>query len=351
MRRFLLCLAVVLVLAPGARAGAPPEERPLPRDLMGRLVEQPPDYAGRRLVVVWSASGTRAVEFAETRKGARLRLEMCPTVQSGPALLLGDQAGWLVYQHPQSGRPDSLLIPEAQSRTRLEQAFRSHAWRVEGASTVAGRPAWVLVAAATYPGGLRNVFWIDREYPVVLQREKYDSQSRLVYRSTFVALDFKGSIQERLFEVPAQHRAATVDEGPIPFSPAVPALPLPGFAIEHSDPLPPSLARMGGHHTVYSDGLESVSLFQFSASVPVRLRGARAARLAGNRVWTSQVGAANMLAWSDGQRSFLAVSALPLETLEPMVGRLAPARPPASPGLAGYLRRGWNRVLGLLSRG
>ncbi len=349
MRRTLSCLAALLVLAAGAWAG-PPRGRPSPQDLMIRLVERPPDYTGRRLVVVWSTSGSRAMEFAETRQGARLRLEVCPTGQSGPALLLGDRTGWLVPQPSRFQRLERVSVPEAQSRRRLDQAFRSHEWRVEGESSVAGRPAWVVVARATHPGGFRHVFWVDRDYPVVLQREKHDHRGRLVYRSTFVSLEYQAPLGPGTFQEALQPAAAAAGADGADFAPSVPDLPLPGFRTESSVRLPSSLVGRYGHQTVYSDGLESVSLFQFPGNRPVRLRGASTARLAGCPVWTSQAGATNLASWSDGRRSYLAVSALPLQTLEPLVGRLAPSRPSEAPGLAAYLRRGWNRVLSLVGR-
>ncbi len=130
-----------------------------------------------------------------------------------------------------------------------------------------------------------------------------------------------------------------------------PPLSLPGFRTEHAGPPEALLVGNDGRHTVFSDGLQSVNLFQFPGDRPVRLCRASVARLAGHPVWTSQAGATNLAAWSDGRRSYLAVSAMPLRTIEPLVGRLAPAQPRQAPGLAGYLRRGWNRVLGLVGWG
>lgn len=346
---------LALLLAPAAAlAQAPGGPHPDPQELMGRLVYSPPAYKGIRSVVVWSPEGARAMEFGETREGDRVRLEVRPTVELGPAVLLGQPARWQVYQ-PSAGRIDQAAVSTGLSQRRLQQAFRSYAWRVAGLAEVAGRPAWVVEASATYPGGFRNVFWIDRDQPVVLQREKFDAQDRLVYRSTFVTIDYAPDIEDRVFDEPPGGGPAGAEAGPgngaTDFAPRVPRSLMPGFVQEHSDRLPAALAGARGHHTVYSDGLECVSLFQFSGSQPVQLEEASSETLAGRPARVREGAEGNMITWSDGRRSFLVVSWLPCATLEPVVQELAPQEEAPSPGLLGYLKRGWNRLLRLVGLG
>lgn len=344
--------AVLLMVGPGLQAAAePPEQQPDPKVLMTRTIQAPPSYHGVRSVVVWSVDGARAMEYSETREGNRVRMEVRPTVEGGAAILLGSTGEWRVYQ-PQAHRLEKSEMPAQLLQRRMQQAFQSYGWTVAGVDEVAGRPTWILQAAATYPGGYRNVFYVDQEHPVVLRREKYDAQDRLVYRSTFMEIDYQhDDIDDGVFEnpgpnpTPAAPPPVAQEEGTV-FHPRLPQSVLPGFVSDHSDGISRSVAGTDGHHTVYSDGLECVSLFQFAGDRPVELGGpSQEALIGGNPARRSEGAEGNMLTWTDGERSYLMVTALPCATVEPVVEQLAPPQPESSPGLMAYMKRGWNRLM------
>ena len=354
----LLAVVLLLALGRGATAAPPPRPQPtpVPQTLLGHLVEAPPVYTGIRSVVAWSPAGARAVQYEETREGNRVRMEFHPNAELGPAILVGDRVRWQVYQ-PQAQWCDEAPASPAQLQTRLEQAFQSYAWQMLGPSEVAGRPAWVVQARARYPGGFRNVFWIDREYPMVLRRDKYDSQDRMVYCSTFLTISYQQDIEDHAFQgaidpesTPAPPAPAAAPADP-DFKPRLLVCPMPCFREEHSGDLPPRLAGRAGHHTIYSDGLESVSLFQFSGQAPVRLHGASQEAIAGCPTRIHRGAEGNLVSWSDGFRSYLVVSSLPLATVKPVVEQLAPDVTSPTPGVVDYLCRGWNRVLGFFGWG
>lgn len=345
-------VAVMLMVGPGLQAAAQaPEPLPDPKVLMTRTIQAPPSYHGVRSVVVWSVDGARAMEYAETREGNRVRLEVRPTVEVGPAILLGSTGEWRVYQ-PHARRLEKSEMPARLLQRRMQQAFQSYGWTVAGVDQVAGRSAWILQAAANYPGGYRNVFYVDQEHPVVLRREKYDAQDRLVYRSTFMEIDFEDAdIDDGVFENPGPNPTPAApppvaDAESTIFQPRLPQNVLPGFVSDHSDGIGRAFAATDGHHTVYSDGLECVSLFQFAGNRPVDLGGPTEETLIGGSPAHRTEGAeGNMLTWTDGERSYLMVTALPCSTVQSVVEQLAPPRPEASPGLMGYMKRGWNRLM------
>lgn len=348
--RALALVTVMIMVGPGLQAAAQPPEKPDPQVLMTMTIQSPPSYRGVRSVVVWSADGARAMEYGETREGNRVRLEVRPTVEVGPAILLGSPAEWRVYQ-PQVRRLEKTEMPERILQRRMAQAFQSYGWQVVGSDEVAGRAVWIVQAAANYAGGYRNVFYVDREHPVVLRREKYDSRERLVYRSTFTEIEFEHEdIDDGVFENPGPNPTPAMpppiaEAGSAMFQPRLPESALPGFVSENSDGLSRAVAGTAGHHTLYSDGLECVSLFQFSGNRPVELgEPTEEETIDGHSARRSQGAEGNMLTWTDGERSYLLVTALPCETVEPVVRQLAPPTP-ESPGLMGYMRRGWNRLM------
>lgn len=341
-----LGLGLLYPLSSWARA---PE--PSPRQLMEEVIGSPACYSGIRSVSAWSSGGCTNVELTESRDGSRWRWEVQPTGYTGPALMLGgDRSRWLCRSRSVESLPSS-PAPELLER-RLQQAFESYRWAFLGPDSVAGRPTWALEARPSHPGGLRNRFWIDQEFPVILRREKLDPRGRLLYRSVFSSIRFHGRLDEALFQRPAAQERPRPAREALGFEPRLPARPPAGFIEEAArpmDPLPGGASASPGHQASYTDGLECVSLFQVPGQAPLAL-DTEAEGIPGElcRARRSVRSEGQLLSWSDGQRSFLLVSAVPPETFASLVAQLRPERP--SPrGLLYYLQRvqrGWRRLLG-----
>jgi len=218
---------------------------------------------------------------------------------------------------------------------------------VTGAEQVAGRTSDVLQARRRGGGATAARLWIDRDTGLVLRREVYDERGRLTRASAFVEV-----------QVGPEHDVPQARSKPMPgaWSQAVAAValvPMREGGWTCPDTLPGALhlvdARRAGEkaamilHLTYSDGLESVSLFQQRGRLDsARLAGYRKAESAGRARYVHD-GAPERVVWFAGGMVFTLVADAPARTVDQIVAALP--RPTPDRGVWGRLSRGADRVV------
>lgn len=149
------------------------------------------------------------------------------------------------------------------SRPRLDLLFRNYRIRKEGEDTVAGRPVVQLVIEPRHPGNPTKRVWIDPERKMTLREEVRSADGRITAASAFEQVEIVRDLPARLFESPvttAQREPAPA----LPFAPLRPRYLPPGYEEEQQSTL---RRRHGaGVHLRYTDGLGTISLFQFRAA-------------------------------------------------------------------------------------
>ena len=220
--------------------------------------------------------------------------------------------------------------------------------RPGGPEVIAGRPAVVLEAR---PREIRKDYWrlwLDRDGGFILKIERYHADQTLVSLSTFETINFNPSLPEELFQIldppprsrwePTTRQELQTQLG----TEAVLPTHLPyGYQL-HQVLCEQEELRLQAH-LLYTDGLDTISLFALRPAPPRNWRRLKAQRVHGQPVWIDREGPFQVLSWQAGEVEQNLVTELPRKALAPLVATLispdAPP-PPAAP-------RPWLPTLGV----
>jgi negative regulator of sigma E activity len=142
----------------------------------------------------------------------------------------------------------------------VDLLLRNYRVRRQGTGTVAGRRVVELVIEPRHQGNPTKRVWIDPTCRMALREEVRDSQGRLLAASEFERFEQVRELPAGLFEPPSSSTEWTPPSA-LPFSPLRPRYVPPGYQEVRR-----AAARRGpfqGVHLRYTDGLGTISLFQF----------------------------------------------------------------------------------------
>jgi outer membrane lipoprotein-sorting protein len=200
----------------------------------------------------------------------RTRIEyLSPT--SGNLLLEAGGARWFYSRERDRWRS----IEWRSTRSQVELLLRNYRVRREGESTVAGRRVIQLVIEPRYSGNPSKRIWIDPTCRMALKEEVRDHQGRLIAASAFEQFELVRDLPATLFQPPAATGPAVEAGGSLPFAPLRPGYLPPGYREVRVSALKRGPGE--GVHLRYTDGLGTISLFQFRRSGPQEGEGGAAA--------------------------------------------------------------------------
>ena len=291
-----------------------------------------------------SYTGTAVVSAAtgEQRRAARVRV----TVRAGQGHdIRAFDAGGRQVLAGFTPAPAPSRILDRELLSLLADNYVLSGWT---GSRVAGRPATVVEAAPTSTLAGRSAsarWWVDDATGLVLRYETYSSgRSEPVLAAGFQSIRFDGEagILEHL---PPRLAVATTTASRTVSSAA--ALTDEGWAAPGQlDGL--SLIRVrseegrgGALHLVYSDGVQTVSVFQQRGRLPQTLPGWRYEAALAAHV---RLGPANYATWQSDQMVFTVVTDAAPEVLSAVVRDL-PHRPAPTGSTMERVRTGWTRIL------
>jgi outer membrane lipoprotein-sorting protein len=202
------------------------------------------DHEREQRVRVWHLAPDRTrVEFLSP-DGGNVLLER----GSGRWFYARDRERWIP-----AGRPSS--------RSRFDLLLKNYRVRKEGEGTVAGRPVVQLVIEPRHPGNPTKRVWIDPARRMTLREEVRNAEGRITAASAFEQVELVQELSPRLFEPPVETVQRRLPPPTSPFAPLRPRYLPPGYQEDEERGL-----RRGpseGVHLRYTDGLGTISLFQF----------------------------------------------------------------------------------------
>jgi outer membrane lipoprotein-sorting protein len=216
-----------------------------------------------------SYTGTRTVRAAGKHEGAAQRVRVWHLApdstriqyldsKDGGVLLECGSGRWFYSRRRGGWRP----FEWRPSRSRLDLLLRNYRVRQQGSGTVAGRPVVLLIVEPRHPGNPSKKVWIDASLRMTLREEVRDSQGRLLAASSFQKFELVRALPASLFAPPSEPAPAVVSSPP-PFPPLRPRYVPAGYQEVRRSSL-----RHGGVHLRYTDGLGTISMFQFRRGDP-----------------------------------------------------------------------------------
>jgi sigma-E factor negative regulatory protein RseB len=251
-------------------------------------------------------------------------------------------SGSVVSVRPTAGSaPDSSVTPTPDLDPRLVQLLAAHYdLTVAKDSTCTGRAAHVVEARHQGDPAVAGRFWLDAATSLVLRREIFDRDGRLVRSSAFATLTIG-------LESPAAATTAVASLDPA----TVQGLRQDGWQVPSvlGDGLELYDARIRTHggqpvlHLSYSDGLSTLSLFAQRGSLGVtRMAGFTRQKLGRSAVWVRSASPERVV-WGGGGRVFTLLSDAPTDDVDAAVTAL-PHEKTQHTGFVARIRRGLSRL-------
>jgi outer membrane lipoprotein-sorting protein len=219
-------------------------------------------YTGIRVVRAWGGKEEKEQRVRVFHLAPnRTRIEY---LSPGPGNILLESGGgrWFYARDRDRWRSIEWRAP----RSHVGLLLRNYRVREEGEGTVAGRRVIQLVIEPRHPGNPSKRVWIDPSYRITLKEEVRDYQGRLIAASAFEQFELVRDLPASLFEPPAAAvaRAPVAADLPptaLPFAPLRPRYLPPGYREVRESAL--NRGPSQGVHLRYTDGLGTISLFQF----------------------------------------------------------------------------------------
>jgi hypothetical protein len=346
--RPLAALVALLVLAAPAPAAAADW-----RELLERAGDSARTraYAGEALLATWDGDDSHAelVSVRNTRRGGltvvspeRYTMQLA---DDGGGLVDHEQ-GWFVPLPPADVDASEDAVDALAGKYRVQAA---------GTDELLERPCTLVDVRRAADGLLRERLWIDDASALILRRETYDADERLVRLAVYLSLDLTPprAHPDRGRRVPLEARtqgvASVDDRGLAALRDAGWSVPdeLPG-GYEPSGVYAVSGADSQPLQVVYGDGLYSVSVFQEQgrADWSTLPPGAEPAERYGPDVYEWPGAFPQRLVWESQGTTFSLVGDAPPDEFAAIMDAL-PA--PHRPGIADRFRRGLGRLWSLLS--
>jgi negative regulator of sigma E activity len=198
-----------------------------------------------------------------------------------------------------------------------------------GDETIADRKAATIDLVNRYTGERIMRLWVDRVMHVVLAKEEYHGDGSLAWRTRYDAIRFTNDIPRQIF-MPTLPRGYTTVKGhsyghpsadltraiaECGFNPIGPKYLPEGFSVMTAD-----LADLRGVknlHLIYSDGIQTISLFENATQRAVDFGGmrVRSTSFEGHPAQYVRDGPTTLLAWQEHGLEFALVGDLDLKDL------------------------------------
>jgi outer membrane lipoprotein-sorting protein len=228
-------------------------------------------YAATMRTRVPTPSGPAESSLKIWRKAGRQRIEyLSPPLQG--RILLDDGRGvyWL-----EPGKRSASIAPTGREIERLGLLMRNYQVSTAGTGTVAGRNATILKVTPRRPPGPWRKLWIDRATSVILRTDSYNSDDQFLSSTYVTSVDFNAEVPQSLLQVPVGWSLERVGRDEMRRWSADALSARIGITLREPSYLPPGFVLDGWYlastgrgmpnaHARYTDGLNSLSVFQHS---------------------------------------------------------------------------------------
>ncbi|MCC6441988.1 MAG: hypothetical protein IT210_00885 [Armatimonadetes bacterium] len=209
--------------------------------------------------------------------------------------------------------------------TRLFRANYRLSWG--GKQIVGNRQCLVIEVKPRYPGNPRRKLWLDTETGLEMKTERYDSGGRLSMTTRFVEIAFRDTISDEEVSLPEKARFLNRVQRPdtpldlarsqevVGFQAMMPQYLPQGYAFYEASAIRTGRRNMA--HLMFSDGMNTISLFEHIASER------RNRKHSPRNPWLGL--SARMKSWKAGNLRLMLISDLPQSELDKIAASVAPA--------------------------
>ncbi|MGC1379922.1 MAG: hypothetical protein WA814_02720 [Candidatus Baltobacteraceae bacterium] len=199
-----------------------------------------------------------------------------------------------------------------------------------------GRETVDVALTNKYSGQLTMMVRIDRQSKLVLDKQEFAPDGSLVSEVRFEEVRYAGAFPESDFALP---KAYPTIQGPRFGEPSKNpdvVVRSAGFATREPKGLPEGFSPVEGNlveiqgvrtlHLLYSDGIRSVSLFENvnDSTIDMTRFHPQPTSIGGRQAQYAEIGAMELLAWSDGSLHYALVGDLELAELQRIAASIAP---------------------------
>lgn len=271
-------------------------------------------YRGVRIIRMSFRDRTmEAVVRVLHRKPDTTRTEyLSPPSMTGTAILQIGAQRW--RRSPHDGQWEQTAPAPETGGTNLLR--RNYDLRVTPASPVANRPCLLLLITPTHEGNPSKRIWVDEATGLALRTELLNWKQENISSSTFreIEIDPDLSAEADLLRAPAR-ALSPVAPASVPFQPIRPRYLPPGYVFSGSDVI--TLGQHLGLHLRYSDGLNSISLFQ----APAPAFGGK------QPLATEEWHFTHVMSWRRGDMAYAALGDIDPGELRKIADSMGPAAP------------------------
>ena len=193
---------------------------------------------------------------------------------------------------------------------------RNYDLRIAQGSTVANRPCSLLLVIPRHPGNPSKRMWVDQATGLVLRTELLNWRQNGISSSAFreIEIDPDLAAHDDLLRPPPSALAPAVT-APLGFRPSYPRYLPPGYVFSGTDVI--SISKFPGAHLRYSDGLNTISLFQ----APAKAFGSEQPFAS----WEWHC--AQVVTWRKGDMAYAVVGDIDPEQVRRIADSMGPAAP------------------------
>ncbi len=285
-------------------------------------------------------TGTRRISVLDVGRPSSVTIDIGHSPRQGTSFEVtdgkGDPAATFVAEHEVadsdfSGRPLGLLVD-------------AYDIAVVGTQQVLGRAATVI--GTSHDGVLAAKFWVDDATGLLLRREIYNSDGRVVRSSGFTTL--RVSRDGFMLHLPPELEAPTSTKLPSQIAPSLDDAGWTCPAVLDGDFSLTVLRRLQVRgdvmHAAYSDGLSTLSVFEQRAVLdPSRLQGFSPQDVGGDVAYV-RYGLPTVAVWESAGTTYTVVTDAPHDTAAALIAALPHGSVAADGGLSSRLGVGLQRI-------
>ena len=268
---------------------------PLVQDLFVKVLQADDlfSYKGRKITTYWRTGQTTAVSVLHRPSDDRRLLYLSPESQRGLLIVSNGRQEWQFDPHRKE-LSHRMLSPNAVEEDDFLSytLLRANYYLVVDPlpRTYADRKVYVVSIKRPQGQTLARKFWIDVGSGLILKREIYGEDGKLVVTRAFTEISYHPKLSAELFDLSYLSKTTRTVEAPMPAEASLPlnslSVQLAGKAFSPSNLagyrlVGASTTMVGGKsllHLRYSDGLNLVSLFEqkrVEARRPTVVKGMR----------------------------------------------------------------------------
>jgi len=341
MTRWKIAAGVAALAASLSLASAAPNDEPadgLVYDAM--TAPESVSYVGTVQVVNIRNQGSQACEYRIEHRAPGLteRTYLSPPRLRGDEILTrGQQSTYVDVHHHRVMASENAAADDQIARDDNYILMRANYRAVkQAAEAFDGRAVRDVALINKYTNHVTMLVRVDEQTKLVLDKQQFAADGSLVDEVRFEDVRFTPEMPQSDFAVPRNYSAVAGQTFDVPSKDVAAVVRSAGFPARVPTFLPDGFSAVEGHviqvkrvatlHVLFSDGIQTVSLFESSgdAALDMQPLHPRSLNVAGHDARYAEQGPNALLAWTDGSLHFALLGDLRLDELRRIASSLKP---------------------------